>query len=147
MRRRSLAGSLALVFTLVAVGCNGDQPGDAPPPPTAQPATPGAGPGAPSAPLGDQAEQGRQIFAGAGICFTCHGPAGQGTALGPNLADGQWVWVDPSEPDFQNQLVEIMRAGVPQPREYPAPMPPMGGVSLTDEQLESLAVYLISLNS
>jgi mono/diheme cytochrome c family protein len=144
MRRRSLAGSVGLsIMIAVTAGCPGDDARDTPPPAT----QPGAPPPAAPAPgvTGDLVQQGQQIYAGAGICFTCHGQNAQGTPLGPNLADGEWIWIDPAQ-DLHTELVNIIRVGVAQPREYPAPMPPNGGVNLSEDQLEALAAYLVSLN-
>jgi mono/diheme cytochrome c family protein len=90
-------------------------------------------------------EQGRQLFHGQGICFTCHGQNGQGTPLGPNLVDGQWLWVT-AEGDRFEQMVTIIRTGVTQPKEYPAPMPPMGGASLNEDQLRAVSAYVYSLD-
>jgi mono/diheme cytochrome c family protein len=145
MQRRSRVGSIGLLCLLaVAAGCPGDR--DAPPPPAQQPGAPAAAPSpAQPAPAGDLISQGQQVYSGAGICFTCHGPAGQGTALGPNLTDGEWIWVDTSQ-DLQQQIVTITRTGVTQPREYPAPMPPMGGANLSEDQLQAVAAYILSLN-
>ena len=154
MRMRPLVkpfGSLVL-FTFLAAcgGGDADAPpaddtapiGGAAPAPgaTTPPATPGAAPAA----GGDLVAQGQQVYNGAGICMTCHGPNGQGTVLAPNLADDTWIWSDGSQP-LEPQLVEIIRTGVPQPREHPAPMPPMGGASLTDDQLNAVAAYVASL--
>jgi mono/diheme cytochrome c family protein len=156
MRKRPLVTSIGLLSMLaVTAGCPGDQPETAAPPaaaPTAAPATPPAAApaAAPTGPLppgvtAEMVEQGRQVYAGPGICFTCHGQNAQGTPLGPNLADGQWIWVTDG-PDLQTQLVTIIRTGVTQPREYPAPMPPMGGANLNEDQLEAVVAYLMTLN-
>ena len=90
-------------------------------------------------------EQGRQVFHGAGLCFSCHGQNGVGSALGPNLTDDTWIWIQNPQQNLQGQLVEQIRGGTPQPREFPSPMPPMGGASLTDEQLQAVAAYVASL--
>lgn len=42
------------------------------------------------------AQQGQKVFEGKGNCWTCHGRNGKGTALGPNLTDGEWLNVDGS---------------------------------------------------
>ncbi|NIP82970.1 MAG: c-type cytochrome, partial [Gemmatimonadetes bacterium] len=91
----------------------------------------------------DPVEQGREVFAGSGGCGACHGPDGSGSQLGPDLTDGQWLHV--SEPTVE-AIAEVIRAGVAQPAEHPAPMPPMGGASLSDEQLRAVAAYVASLS-
>ncbi len=77
---------------------------------------------------------GDSIFEGTiagGTCFTCHGNEGKGGQLAPDLTDEQWLTGDGS----YGFIVNTVRQGVPQPRQYPAPMPPMGGASLTDAQV------------
>ena len=155
MRKRSL--SVGLMMTVAVLGACGDGGEDAAPPPPAavQPSAPA--PAAPAAPGGDLpvpagataelVSQGQQVYAGQGICFTCHGQQGQGTPLGPNLNDGEWLWVESPESDLLTQLETIIRTGVAQPREYPAPMPPMGGASLSDDQVRAVAAYVAALNS
>lgn len=91
----------------------------------------------------EQFDQGRELFAGAGGCQACHGANGSGSTLGPNLADDEWLHV--SGPDV-GELADVIREGVPQPQQYPAPMPPMGGASLNDEQVQALAGYIASLS-
>lgn len=87
-------------------------------------------------------DQGRQLFTGQGGCQACHGPNGTGTQLAPDLTDAEWLNVP--GPDLA-ALAGVIRAGVPQPREYPAPMPAMGGASLNDEQIQALAGYVASI--
>lgn len=91
----------------------------------------------------EQFDQGEELFAGSGGCQACHGPNGSGSTLGPSLADDEWLQV--SGPDVA-ELADVIREGVPQPQEYPAPMPPMGGASLNDEQVQALAGYVASLS-
>ncbi len=91
----------------------------------------------------DQFDQGRNLYAGSGGCQACHGPGGSGSMLGPDLTDGEWLHV--SGPDL-GELAGVIRSGVPQPQQYPGPMPPMGGASLNAEQIEALAAYVASIN-
>jgi mono/diheme cytochrome c family protein len=118
--------------------------------------TPGATPSAPvpagpaakgAAPAGGggggNAAEGQQLYAG-GVCVACHGPAGAGTALAPALNDNQWLWF--TTRPTQDQLVTLIKAGVPQPKSHPAPMPPMGGAALTDPQVRSIAAYILSIS-
>jgi mono/diheme cytochrome c family protein len=90
-----------------------------------------------------QFDQGRELYAGQAGCQACHGPRGSGSMLGPDLTDGEWMHISGPDPD---ELAGVIRRGVPQPQEYPGPMPPMGGATLSDEQIEALAGYLASLN-
>jgi glucose/arabinose dehydrogenase/mono/diheme cytochrome c family protein len=89
--------------------------------------------------LGDDVFHGR--VAGAG-CTGCHGADAAGTPLGPPLLGHRWLWSDGS---YQS-IEKIIRQGVPQPKQYRAPMPPMGGAQLTGEQLSAAAAYVWGLS-
>ena len=91
----------------------------------------------------EQYDQGRDVFAGQGGCQACHGPNGTGSTLGPNLSDEQWLHVSGPIPE---EIAGVIRSGVPQPRQFPAPMPPMGGANLDDQQIQALAGYVASLS-
>ena len=145
----------ALVAAMVVGACGGGDPGgdqrDAATPGTGAPATPGTPGAAPGPATGtaagaaDQIALGRQIFSGqaaGGICYTCHGMDGEGTAIGPNIRDGEWIHGDGSM-DF---LVRIINQGVPQPKQFPAPMLPQGGSPLNAEQVRAVAAYVYSLS-
>jgi len=90
--------------------------------------------------------QGDSIFhgkIGGGTCTVCHGQDAKGTAgLAPNLTDAKWLHGDGS---FA-AIVSIVEKGVPEPKESPSPMPPMGGMSLTPEQIRAVAAYIYSLS-
>jgi mono/diheme cytochrome c family protein len=92
----------------------------------------------------EMAAQGRQLFAGSGGCQACHNPQATGTQLAPDLTDDTWINVSGRNYD---EIVSLIKTGVPQPHEHPAPMPPMGGANLTDEQVDALAAYIVSLGS
>lgn len=85
---------------------------------------------------------GQQIFTGPGLCYTCHGTDGTGTQLAPNLTDDEWLNIDGS----YDQIVQNIMTGVPQPVQFPAPMPPKGGSSITDEQVREVAAYVYTLS-
>jgi glucose/arabinose dehydrogenase/mono/diheme cytochrome c family protein len=82
----------------------------------------------------------RGAVGGAG-CTGCHGSAGTGTALGPNLTDGHWRWSDGSLQGITTTITQ----GVAQPKQYRAPMPPLGGAQLNDEQVSAVAAYVWAL--
>jgi mono/diheme cytochrome c family protein len=158
-RKGSLSKPLGLLITFAFFAACGDAAEEAPPPPAAvepsapapapAPAAPGAAADLP-VPAGATAEmvaQGQQVFVGTGICFTCHGQNAQGTPLGPSLVDGNWLWIEAPEQDLLTKLTTLIRTGVAEPREYPAPMPPMGGASLSEDQLNAVAAYVAALNS
>ncbi len=87
---------------------------------------------------------GEKIFRGKGNCFTCHGPAGKGTPLAPDLTDDVWLEFEgtPARADIE----DLVRRGVPQPVRHPAPMPAMGGARLSDDEITAVAEYVLSLS-
>ena len=89
--------------------------------------------------LGEDVFHGRTGGAG---CTGCHGTDASGTPLGPPLLGHRWIWSDGS---YQS-IEKIIREGVAQPKQYRAPMPPMGGAQLTDEQLSAVAAYVWGLS-
>jgi glucose/arabinose dehydrogenase/mono/diheme cytochrome c family protein len=88
--------------------------------------------------LGEQVFYGR---AGGAGCVGCHGSDAQGTPLGPNLLGPVWLWSDGSVAGLERTV----RSGVPEPKQYREPMPPMGGAQLTDTQLAAVAAYVWAL--
>ena len=90
----------------------------------------------------EQFDQGQALFTGQAGCQACHGPNAQGTTLAPDLTDAEWLNV--SGPDM-GEIAEVIRTGVPSPQQFPAPMPAMGGASLTDAQIQALAAYVASI--
>jgi mono/diheme cytochrome c family protein len=89
--------------------------------------------------LGDQVFHGR---AGGGTCFSCHGQDAKGTPLAPNLTDSEWLDSDGSVAG----IATTIKNGVPKPKKFQAAMPPMGGARLSDEQVQALAAYILSLS-
>jgi glucose/arabinose dehydrogenase/mono/diheme cytochrome c family protein len=89
--------------------------------------------------LGDRIYHGQ---VGGATCTGCHGAGGAGTPLGPDLTDSKWLWSDGS----YAAIVKTITAGVPQPKQYRSPMPPMGGAQLTAEQVSALAAYVWGLS-
>ncbi|MFY9912917.1 MAG: c-type cytochrome [Candidatus Sulfotelmatobacter sp.] len=89
--------------------------------------------------LGERIYRGQVGEAG---CTGCHGDSGQGTPLGPKLTEHKWLWSDGSYAGITKTITD----GVPQPKEYRSPMPPMGGAQLTPDQVSALAAYVWSLS-
>ena len=116
--------------------------------PTATAPTPpggATGPGAASLPPGVTPEliaSGKTVFESTAPCYTCHGMDGSGSALAPNLRDTTWVHSDGSLQGIENTV----RSGVLQPKQFPSPMPPMGGAQLSNEQVRAVAAYVYSLS-
>ena len=88
--------------------------------------------------------EGRTLYTNPGRCNVCHGATGLGGRVGPNLADNTWLWVDPAQ-NLHNQIFNIIKQGVPQPKVAPTGMPAMGGAQLTDDQIHAIAAYVESL--
>lgn len=88
---------------------------------------------------------GDSIFHGkaaGGACLMCHGADGKGTpGLAPNLTDAKWLDSDGT----YASIVATIQRGVPDPKDGPSPMPPMGGANLTPAQVRAVAAYVYSL--
>lgn len=89
--------------------------------------------------LGDRIYHGQ---VGGASCAGCHGANGTGSPLGPKLTAHQWLWSNGSYAGIRRTI----REGVPHPKEYRSPMPPMGGAQLTRDQLSALAAYVWALS-
>lgn len=89
--------------------------------------------------LGDRIYHGQ---VGGAACAGCHGEHARGSPLGPDLTSKKWMWSDGSYAGIKKTI----REGVPQPKVYRSPMPPMGGAQLTPEQLSALAAYVWALS-
>jgi mono/diheme cytochrome c family protein len=85
------------------------------------------------------ATQGQQLFNS--VCVACHGPGGEGTQLAPSLRDEDWIHIT-GEID---EITNLVRTGVPDPEEYPIPMPPLGGGAFTEAELRAVAAYVYAL--
>lgn len=82
--------------------------------------------------------EGRELFNGGGICYTCHTVEATGGPLAPDLTDDVWLNVDGE----YESIVELIKTGVSQPVEHPGAMLPRAGLpGLTDEQVEAMAAY------
>lgn len=146
---------IAAVAIGIATACGGGDGGAPDSPQAGSGGTPGAAPATPqaAAPAGPLTEGnitpqmvalGDSIFAGrtaGGICFTCHGSDGEGGPAAPSLTDSEWLNGDGS----LDVIVNTIRNGVPQPKQFPAPMPAFGR-SFNEEQIRALAAYVYSLS-
>ncbi len=163
--RRELGSVLAIAFVAMAMTACGQKnnqaatgadttasaaqpaPGTTSPAATTTPAAGGAAPAVtipPNLPAGVTAamiNEGNQIFHGPGNCYTCHGMDAKGTSLAPDLTATTHLWVS----DYPS-YVKLINAGVPQPKQHPAPMPPKGGSQITDDQVKAVAAYEWSLS-
>jgi mono/diheme cytochrome c family protein len=137
----------AVTFSLAVVvagltACGGDSPQPAT---TAdQPAAPAQQPAMavdlPDGVTQEMVAEGRQLYGT--VCAACHGQGGVGGPLGPSLMDQDWIHIDGS----YESIVQNIISGVPQPVQYPAPMPAMGGGNFTQDQVRSIAAYVYTLS-
>ena len=88
--------------------------------------------------LGDRVFHGQQ---GGATCVGCHGSDAKGTPLGPDLTSGKRLWGDGS----LQSLTQIITNGVPNPKEYRAAMPPVGG-QLSPDEISAVAAYVWTLS-
>lgn len=86
--------------------------------------------------------EGRELFNGGGICYTCHTVEATGGPLAPDLTDDVWLNVDGE----YESIIELIKTGVAQPLEHAGAMLPRAGLPLTDEQVEKLAAYSYMLS-
>ncbi|HUF50680.1 MAG TPA: c-type cytochrome [Longimicrobiales bacterium] len=144
-RRSGLFAAAAVVLLSACAGDAGEQelPAADTSAPAAQPTPPPAGANVdlPEGVTQEMVAQGADIF-NTMICFSCHGVNGVGTPLGPSMTDTEWLNIDGS----YESIMGIVRTGVPQPKEFQAPMLPMGGIQLTDDQIRQVAAYVYSLS-
>ncbi|MGA7325109.1 MAG: c-type cytochrome [Rhodomicrobium sp.] len=101
------------------------------------PTPPGFAPG--------QVALGEKIYHGeaaGGTCAGCHGSNAEGSPLAPPLITQHWLWGDGS----LSSIEQVVEKGVPQPKEYRDPMPPMGGAQLTPEEVRAVSAYVWALN-
>lgn len=88
-------------------------------------------------------DEGKTLYHGAGICYTCHGPDGIGvTGLGPALNDATWLHSDGSYDALVGQIMGGVAAGE---STSGVAMPAKGGSAITDEQVRAVAAYVYSL--
>jgi glucose/arabinose dehydrogenase len=88
---------------------------------------------------------GRRIFQGevaSAPCVGCHGTDAKGSPQGPDLTSGKWLWGDGS----LASIAHTITVGVPHPKEYGAPMPPMGGAQLSPSEVSAVAAYIWALS-
>jgi len=85
---------------------------------------------------------GQAVYNGRGNCRYCHGTAGQGGPLGPNLADSIWITGDGS----YRALVQQVMHGSTTPRDSTRlPMPEHEVTDLRYPDISAVAAYVWSL--
>ena len=111
-------------------------------PAAAAPAGPAANVTLPAGVTQAMVTDGAAIFGGPGNCLACHGAGGSGTPIGPKLADSEWLNIGG---DYE-EIVALVTAGVPSPKQFPAPMPAKGGSAISEEQVRQVAAYVYSIS-
>jgi mono/diheme cytochrome c family protein len=91
---------------------------------------------------GQMVAQGQAIFDGRGGCFHCHGENGRGTFVAPPLNSGAHLHL---QTGTYQEIIDLIRTGVSRPKRYPTNMPPLGGASLTEGEVRSVAAYVFTL--
>ncbi|UCC71105.1 MAG: c-type cytochrome [Gemmatimonadota bacterium] len=87
--------------------------------------------------------QGKDVYAGAGLCYVCHGAEGQGMpGLGANLADSDWTHSDGS---FDGIVQTVMNGVDSGASTTGTAMPAKGGSGITDDQVRQVAAYVWTL--
>ncbi|HEX5386667.1 MAG TPA: cytochrome c [Gemmatimonadales bacterium] len=107
-------------------------------------AVPASAQGLPAGVTQAMVDKGKAIFTGDGNCYACHGQSGEGL-LGPNtkLVDHTWLHSDGSYP----AIVAYIKKGVTKEESKSGiPMPPRGGSTITDDQVNMVAAYVYSIS-
>jgi mono/diheme cytochrome c family protein len=86
--------------------------------------------------------QGKKLFGGDGLCFSCHGPEAKGL-VGPDLTDRTWLRGTGTFEEIVARILEGVPAGQ---SKSGVVMPPKGGANLKDEQVRAVAAYVWSLS-
>jgi mono/diheme cytochrome c family protein len=140
----------AAMMAVVACGGGSDAdmdetpPAEAPAPAPAEPAGGGMAMQLPEGVTEAMVAQGKTIFENSGGCAACHGASGEGTALAPNLTDGDWLNTSGKNYD---EIVAVVTNGVPEPVQFPSPMLPKAGTQITDDQVRAVAAYVYTLSN
>lgn len=147
MANKSHALLAALALGFAACGGGGEQQQEAAPEtpaPEAAAAEPAMQTGElPAGVTAAMVDEGKTLFHGAGICYTCHGQDGVGvTGLGPNLTDAEWLHSDGS---YDAIVAQIMNGVTASESTTGVAMPAKGGSAITDEQVKAVAAYVYSL--
>ena len=92
----------------------------------------------------EMVSQGKEVYAGAGLCYVCHGAEGKGmSALGADLTDAEWVHSDGS---FEGIVQTVMNGVEASKSTSGTAMPAKGGSGITDEQVKAVSAYVYKLS-
>jgi glucose/arabinose dehydrogenase/cytochrome c553 len=93
----------------------------------------------------EQVALGERIFQGEaadGTCAGCHGSDAKGSPVAPSLVNGVWFFGDGSLKAISKTVAD----GVPKPRNYSDPMPPLGGAPLSDADVAAVSAYVWAIS-
>ncbi|MGH7701996.1 MAG: c-type cytochrome [Gemmatimonadales bacterium] len=87
-------------------------------------------------------EKGNEVFHKAGLCYACHGSEAKGL-VGPNLTDDVWLH---SKGTYQEIVTQVSTGVTKEESKSGIVMPPKGGSSISDDEVEAVAAYVWSLS-
>lgn len=80
-------------------------------------------------------------------CTRCHGAEGVGSNRGPSLADADWAWIEGTDdPEAEATVAMILREGITEGRTAQNAMMPALGATMSDEEIDALVAYVLSLS-
>ena len=89
--------------------------------------------------------QGKAVYGGAGICSSCHGPAGAGIpSLGADLTDAEWLHSDGT---YEGVVKTVIDGVTAQASSSGVPMPAKGGTNISDDDAKAVAAYVWTLSN
>ena len=129
-------------LALLAISAAAPAAAQSKPETSATPEAPAEGEAAPAGVTPELIAQGQKVFQGTGNCYACHGSNGEGS-VGPNLTDAEWIHSKGTLEDIAAQVTN----GVPKEKAKSGiPMPPKGGGTLSNEDIQAVAAYVYSLS-
>lgn len=92
----------------------------------------------------EMVSQGKEVYAGAGLCYVCHGAEGKGMpGLGADLTDAEWIHSDGSFEGITQTVLNGVESGK---STSGTAMPAKGGSGITDEQVKAVSAYVYKLS-
>lgn len=121
-----MSGAILFVITPVTLGAQGVSVPDSLPPGVTI----------------DMVARGKVVFEGEGLCANCHGADATGL-LGPNLTDADW-WH--AKGNYLEIVTQILGGVPPEKSTNGVAMPPRGGSSISDAEVQAAAAYVWALS-
>jgi cbb3-type cytochrome c oxidase subunit III len=87
--------------------------------------------------------RGAAVFHGPANCASCHGDGGQGTELGPALADDDWIRGNGT---YEGIIAQVVHGVARKDSRTDTPMPIRGWTGLSDQDVRAVAAYVWSLS-